>query len=200
LNIVLLQQFNDILKTLDDRDYLLAKVACEVAPTLLGIKPASLMSFSAYTKNLCQLWEKYQREVCSVLQLQYFEMKKTERHTLVLFYHHDMLARILDNNKSKALLKSLGYKKGVTSTQILQILQKKIEHVFPHEIGLLLGIPPEDVIGFINNKGENCLLCGYWKVYHNPQHAGNIFQIYDMTKSKVMQQICNMQKLENTSA
>ena len=25
---------------------------------------------------------------------------------------------------------------------------------FPHEIGLFLGYPPEDVLGFIENKGE----------------------------------------------
>ncbi len=200
MNLVLLQHFNAILNTLDDRDYLLAKVAWEIAPTFWGIKPGSLMSFSAHTRNLCYLWEKYRQEVCSFLPLQYFEMKKTERHTMVLFYHHDMLARILDRRESRALLKSLGYKNDVTPSQILQILQTKLEYLFPHEIGLLLGIPAEDVIGFINNKGENCLLCGYWKVYHNPQRAGNIFQIYDMARNKVMQQICHWQEMASTPA
>ena len=35
---------------------------------------------------------------------------------------------------------------------------------FPHEMGLLLGYPVEDVKGFIRNGGENCLYIGYWKV------------------------------------
>ena len=38
---------------------------------------------------------------------------------------------------------------------------------FPHEMGLLLGYPVEDVEGFILNEGENCLYIGYWKVYEN---------------------------------
>ena len=35
---------------------------------------------------------------------------------------------------------------------------------FPHELGLLLGYPVEDVLGFIRNEGRNYLYCGYWKV------------------------------------
>lgn len=36
---------------------------------------------------------------------------------------------------------------------------------FPHEIGIFLGYPFEDVEGFIKNKGRNCKCCGLWKVY-----------------------------------
>ena len=38
---------------------------------------------------------------------------------------------------------------------------------FPHEIGLFLGYPVEDVLGFIENAGQNCKCCGCWKVYCN---------------------------------
>lgn len=48
-------------------------------------------------------------------------------------------------------------------------LKKRIqkEACFPHEIGLFLGYPLEDVEGFIKNKGRNCESCGIWKVYCN---------------------------------
>ena len=36
---------------------------------------------------------------------------------------------------------------------------------FPHEIGLFLGYPVGDVVGFIKNKGKNFKCCGCWKVY-----------------------------------
>ncbi len=38
---------------------------------------------------------------------------------------------------------------------------------FPHEIGLFLGYPPDDVAGYILNSGKNCKCCGCWKVYCN---------------------------------
>lgn len=50
---------------------------------------------------------------------------------------------------------------------------------FPHEIGVFLGYPIEDVIGFINNKGCNFKCCGYWKVYGDKEKAIKEFARYD---------------------
>lgn len=47
---------------------------------------------------------------------------------------------------------------------------------FPHEIGIFLGYPLEDVVGFIAHKGKDCKLCGIWKVYGNVSEAGKLFQ------------------------
>jgi hypothetical protein len=50
---------------------------------------------------------------------------------------------------------------------------------FPHEIGLFLGYPLEDVVGFIENSGQNCICTGCWKVYHNEDEARKLFERYD---------------------
>ena len=42
---------------------------------------------------------------------------------------------------------------------------------FPHEVGLFLGYPPEDVEGFIENKACSCKLTGYRKVYSDEEKA-----------------------------
>lgn len=42
---------------------------------------------------------------------------------------------------------------------------------FPHEVGLFLGYPPEDVEGFIENKARSCKITGYWKVYSDEEKA-----------------------------
>ena len=47
---------------------------------------------------------------------------------------------------------------------------------FPHEIGLFLGYPAQDVKEFIINKGQNCKFCGVWKVYSNEQESIRIFE------------------------
>ena len=47
---------------------------------------------------------------------------------------------------------------------------------FPHEIGLFLGYPLDDVIGFIRNEGRNCKYTGFWKVYCNEEEAARIFE------------------------
>ena len=49
---------------------------------------------------------------------------------------------------------------------------------FPHEIGFFLGYPYEDVIGFIQNRGQNYLEVGPWKVYANQSQARWTFARY----------------------
>lgn len=49
---------------------------------------------------------------------------------------------------------------------------------FPHEIGLFLGYPPEDVCGFIENKAEGYKCIGQWKVYGDEAQAKKNFAMY----------------------
>ncbi len=50
------------------------------------------------------------------------------------------------------------------------------EAEFPHEIGIFLGYPLEDVVGFVANKGKNYTFCGYWKCYGDPAAAQKTFE------------------------
>jgi hypothetical protein len=47
---------------------------------------------------------------------------------------------------------------------------------FPHEIGLFLGYPADDVEAFIKYEGKNYASSRYWKVYHNIEEANEIFR------------------------
>ena len=46
---------------------------------------------------------------------------------------------------------------------------------FPHEIGVFLGYPLYDVVGFIENAGRNFTCCGCWKAYGDPNAAQQHF-------------------------
>ena len=47
---------------------------------------------------------------------------------------------------------------------------------FPHEVGLVLGYPPEDVEGFIADGGRGAVACGRWQVYGDPLAARRRFE------------------------
>ena len=49
---------------------------------------------------------------------------------------------------------------------------------FPHEIGIFLGYPLADVVGFIEHQGHDYVYCGYWKVYGDLRSAVKSFDIY----------------------
>mgnify|MGYP002235714275 FL=1 len=64
--------------------------------------------------------------------------------------------------------------------QCLALLKKRFEaaEAFPHEIGIFLDYPLGDVIGFIQNSGQNYKCSGCWKVYCNECEALKMFQKY----------------------
>ena len=69
---------------------------------------------------------------------------------------------------------------GYTSRNVEEVIKKLKLRLyenpcFPHEIGLFLGYPAQDVKEFIINKGQNCKFCGVWKVYSNEQESIRIF-------------------------
>lgn len=49
---------------------------------------------------------------------------------------------------------------------------------FPHEIGLFLGYPPEDVAGFVRHRGKGCKCVGCWKVYGDEAAARRQFAAF----------------------
>ena len=60
--------------------------------------------------------------------------------------------------------------------QLTYRLQTQSE--FPHEIGVFLGYPLRDVVGFIQNKGNNYTCSGLWKSYGDPSEAQACFTCY----------------------
>lgn len=57
---------------------------------------------------------------------------------------------------------------------------------FPHEMGILLGYPIEDVQRFIEEKGKNYLCSGYWKVYQDVASKKKLFEQYENAKEELI--------------
>lgn len=97
-------------------------------------------------------------------------------------------AAALLHSSCSTLLETAGYFRGNTVEEDLERLSQRLcrsEGVFPHEIGLFLGYPPEDVTGFVRHRGQNFKFCGHWKVYSNEQKARRIFECYDRCRCAV---------------
>lgn len=151
--------------------------------TLASIKTANLfnMKFSSQVEleeqfaywNLC-LAEK---------GIRLFVLRIQNEMALVYVYRQKQLHNDLNRPEVADFLKTYGY----LSTNVdyaLERLRCRIQssEVFPHEIGLFLDYPLEDVKGFIENKGQNYKFSGLWKVYCNEDATKKIFQKYKKCK------------------
>lgn len=155
-----------------------------LAPVLKNIKPAELVIL----KNKCfkDSWQKEKTTILKKLGLSCKELLVTRESTYILFYHHSLLENILRDVSCQQVLFEQGYLLADTSLEnlIKQLSKRLVKERFPHEIGLFLGYPIEDVKAFIAYEGKNYCACRYWKVYTDVENSLKKFQeIDDIRKS-----------------
>lgn len=152
------------------------------SPTLCGLKPANLLSLSKDEyPHLPQLATAYAR-LLEDKGIRLTILCSCGCRWLLLVYHQSMLAAQLKQPAVVRLLAQAGYpvETPFSLEQLLRCLSRRLRQSegFPHEIGVFLGYPLEDVIGFCRHKGEGCKLCGYWKVYGDVDHAKRCFAAF----------------------
>lgn len=151
------------------------------AATLAGHKAGSLFT---YQLSRGDLPEKYAQQLNETLRPKGVEvrlLKYCDKCCLVYAYRPAQLERRLGSAGEKHFLENCGYGGCASMDEQLSLLARRIHcgNNFPHEIGLFLDYPLADVIGFINNKGDNCLCVGCWKAYSDEENARRRFALYE---------------------
>ena len=184
-----LSKFLNIVNEYDDLEYLFSVIIRNAAPTIRKHKTSSLINFnnSNSNRNLYNLWGKYKNEVRDRLDVDYFELKKDKSNILVLFYDSEKINLSIKDNKNMEFLKRFGYNEHMDAAQCLSLLSNRFQYMCPHEIGVFLGYPIEDVTSFVDCPNTKCKMVGYWKVYHDIESAEVIFNLYDEIKNANIQ-------------
>ena len=120
------------------------------SPTVIGLKTANMFvcRFDSREQEHSTL-QKLNKKLCSK-GLRIIPLRHNEDKVLLYLYRPSKLKRDLKDAQADRLLQSCGYSCGNTNLCIVQLIKRLGENKeFPHEIGLFLGYPPEDVSGFI---------------------------------------------------
>ena len=146
------------------------------APTLASIKTANLFNVSySSAKELKRHITKWDRQLSSK-GVSITVLRQKNGCALLYVCRRQLVQKDLQQPGVAEFLSKYGYKENTIEYGLLR-LQQKLKHqvAFPHEIGLFLGYPLGDVIGFIENSGQNCKCCGCWKVYCDQCGAEKLF-------------------------
>lgn len=150
------------------------------APTLAGIKTGGMFRIKFSSESEMNAEIQNMKYILKPKKVSLTVLKSTGTNALIYVFREDKLKNDLKNPDVDKLLDELGYSKGGINTVLRQLKEKMTENGnFPHEIGAFLGYPPKDVIGFVKNKGSNCLYSGWWKVYHDAENAKKMFLKFD---------------------
>lgn len=153
----------------------------QCAPALAGLKPSNLFRLEARDrKALYATVEKWQAALhCRGVTIRVLKECRATHCYLIYVYRESRLAQILKTPEIRRYLVQEGYAPADGCEGWLDQLAVRLQQQdFPHEIGVFLGYPLEDVIGFVENKGQNYTCCGYWKAYGDPAQAQSLFDRY----------------------
>lgn len=154
----------------------------QCAPVLAGIKPANLFRHETRDKaGLARTVAHWNAQLNSRgLRLRVLK-ECTHGHWFLLYlYRPARLESILAGGEARRFLEQEGYTLPGPGESCLALLDQLAHRLacggdFPHEIGIFLGYPLSDVIGFIRNQGQNFTCCGCWKSYGDPDAARRCF-------------------------
>lgn len=153
------------------------------APTLASIKTANLFGYCYADEELLKqeifCWSRVFLQKGIGLRV----LSKKAGRALIYIYRQSMLRVALSDETVLEFLSYFGYG-NLDMDGMLNHLSKRIEEAagFPHEIGVFLDYPLEDVIGFILNHGQNSKCAGCWKVYGDACRACETFDRYRKCK------------------
>ena len=162
------------------------------APALAGIKPSNLVSCSREEyPELETLAAEYDRAFRPA-GIRIRMLCGCGQRSLLLVYRTESLRCQLAKPEVSTLLAKAGYPVRQGLEPMLDVLACRFSEKgdFPHEVGLFLGYPAEDVLGFCRHSGRNFRCCGYWKVYGDAERARRTFAEYDRCREAACRKIC----------
>lgn len=152
----------------------------QTAPVLKKVKASCMFTVpTSYTKMVKSLFAR--------TSLRVRVLCRGANRDVLLVYREEALEAYVNRKENRAFLRQFGYGEG-TLDAFLTLLGEHVsryynrEHAYPHEMGIFLGYPLEDVRGFFLHEGKDSLLTGYWKVYSDVEQAKRTFRLYDEAK------------------
>ena len=150
------------------------------SPTLAGMKPSNLISLPYPDLTQARADIREMNRIFVRKGLRAVPMNYRKGRVLLYLYRPEHLQRVLQQERVRAFLTGFGYDCDDMARCIAQLSRRirarKSSDEFPHEIGIFLGYPLEDVEGFINHKEEGCKTIGTWKVYGDVEQAEASFR------------------------
>lgn len=161
------------------------QLAFQCAPLITGMRISNLLMIDSSDEDALRVILKHSG-------ISYFKLLRKDEKIAFLLFRRSALEKFLLSHECIEMLKETGYQEFSFGKILLNFKQRYESYIndrkleFPHEMGLLLGYPIEDVKGFIEHKGCGSLYNGYWKVYRNVPAKKLLFDEFEKSKETII--------------
>ena len=171
--------------------YLASYIAEYIAATIARKKPATVMTLDKIHNMLFELWDEFSKELFYANHIDHHELRRNNISRTILFYHGPRMEELLNEREIKQFLSDQGYKTD-SLENVLSLLKSRYSsfqssRMFPHEIGIFLGIPLKDVKGFMRLSSlPRAKISGKrWVIYGDLELSLEVMKEYKEAESKV---------------
>ncbi len=149
------------------------------APTLAGLKAGNLFCLDiANGVVLCNVLARWNQLLNPKGVTARIIAERGGRY-FIYVYRNSALQNLGYSHEVCNFLKGFGYSCFDTESLLNFFKVRMMRSVcFPHEVGVFLGYPLDDVKDFIAYGGKNYKLIGCWKVYNDVPNSMHIFEVY----------------------
>lgn len=149
------------------------------APTLAGLKSANLFSVNFRKLKEIENWVEKSNQLLNEKGVRIKILQIVKKRALIYVYRYKKVNEDINKKGVISYLKEMGYPCETLEQMLDELVKRLVFHKsFPHEIGLFIGYPLEDVIAFIENRGQKSACTGCWKAYSNEENAQKQFALY----------------------
>lgn len=192
-----IKQFMNKLKDMNDIEYFDKYMLFLLAPVIGGLKPSSTITLKKDSKEY-HTWNDYKEIFLEKTRLKHILLREDNDAIILLIYSEKRLEDYINKEEVRKFLLKLDYNSEGSLEDILNNLVERYNKFHcPHELGVFLGIPLQDVIDFMECTTKKCLLCGYWKVFNDFDYALQIFNDYNKSKELVLDYVILESKPED---
>ena len=148
------------------------------APTLAGMKTGNM--FSTFFESRSGFIDDLRAYRASLKNkgIEFLPIRICDGRALMYMFRPDSLRRDISQPDNSEFLRQFGYDTEDPYKAVGALIRRFRYFPCPHEIGLFLGYPLEDVRGFIDYKGSCYKYAGLWKVYGDVENSKRIFKRY----------------------
>lgn len=165
-----------------------------LGPVIFGSKPSEILNISGKEDMKKIKLKEIESFFSNCTKVNYEIINTYDGGIRILFINKSSLSNVFTNKKCLSFFKFLGYPCNYEMDTYINILIDRLHSPeFPNEIGIFLGYPLKDVLGFMGYGKNKLSDTRFWKIY------GDTSISYEVSE-KFLKDKAIMRKLLNTKS
>jgi len=161
-----------------------------LGPVLSGVKPSEVLSFKNCDTHSQEKVATIKQYLSSLPTLGCRMHAIADGSTKVLFFHREALERQLNQKVVREFIAGEGYSVcWDLDGCITELLSRFENRQMPHEIGVFLGYPLKDVLGFIGKAKLVYKKTQGWQVYGDPTLSDKVYNQFMQARADVRRRL-----------